>query len=117
MNSRYWNELSHDEQSKIENEWYGSNWYKNAEEESKTFGLNIIRYPMIIIIILALVMTFLFVAFGFELDVYGDVIFNIFFIIIFITSIITIIIHKSSKDKYLEGEMKKWLLKNYNIIK
>lgn len=116
MNNRYWNELSHNEQSKIENEWCNSDWYKNTKEESKSIKSNSLRYTMIIIIIIALVFTFLILTEIIDYTVFYFAC-GVFVFILLIMALISFVNTNNARYDYLEEEMKKWLLKNYNIIK
>lgn len=123
MNSKYWNELSHDEQSKIENEWYISNWYKNAKEESKSITSNILRYGVIFVIFLFLTLLTIDALFLMENrnddenTAYLIIYLGFYVFLILIIGIISYFKTSNLRYDFLEEEKKKWLLKNHNVIK
>lgn len=130
-NAKYWNELSDEEKDNMYKEWYKSNWYQQSlkecysvRETSATICLVIGTICLGIMIFISIILVIAGASNNTELF---DSIYPIAFIVIFLNILIgfpSIIANRilqkiigKKREKYLDNEEKKWLLKNYNIIK
>lgn len=123
MEKRYWNELSNNEISKIENEWNNSDWKKHAVENSKKDlkerGYNIayiLEMISLVFVILSIIRMFILLANN-SLDdnIEGPI--TISMICFFTFGITANHLRKKYQYKYIDNEYEKWLLKRHNIVK
>ena len=130
-NAKYWNELSDEEKENMYKEWYKSNWYQQSLKECysvrETSASVCLVIGTICLGIMILIGIILVIAGAFNNTELFDSIVPIAFIVIFLNILIgfpSIIANRilqkiigKKREKYLDNEEKKWLLKNYSIIK